>query len=332
MAVLPLKAGNVTLLDYAKALDPNGQIARTINLLAQTNEIVLDQVIKEGNLATGHRVSMKTGLPTAIWRQLYGGVPSSKNVRATVDDACGMLEARSEVDVDLANLGGNANAFRMDEAEGFLEAMNQAFAQTLFYGDSSVSPEKFTGLSARYSSLTAANKQNVISLAGSSNANNSIWLIGWGDQTIYGIYPKGSQAGLQHWDLGEGDAFDASNNRYRALMDRWQWKCGISVADWRYAVRICNIDTAALLADTSGSSIKILEAMIRAIKRIPALGKCKPAFYVNRTISEMLTIQAMNKSASALGLKEAADQFSTTFMGIPIRMCDQLLTTESNVV
>ena len=331
MATQPIKAGAVTLLDFAKSIDPDGKVANTIDLLSQTNEIITDMLWKEGNLPTGHRTSMRTGLPTAIWRQLYGGVPPSKSTRATVDDSCGMLEARSEVDLDLANLNGNAAAFRMSEAEGFLEAMNQAFAQTLFYGDTSVNPERFLGLSARYSLSTALNGQNIIKMGGSSNANNSIWLIGWGENTICGIYPKASQAGLQHWDLGELDAFDASNNRYRALADRWQWKCGLTRADWRFAVRICNIDQTAILADTTGGTIKILEAMIKAIKRIPAMSKCRPAFYVNRTIAQMLTIQAMNKSSNALGLKAGAGQFDTDFLGIPIRMSDQLLSTEANV-
>jgi len=339
MATQPTKAGAVTLIDFAKSIDPNGKVANTIELLSQTNEILTDMLWKEGNLATGHRTSMRTGLPTAIWRQLYGGVPASKSTRATIDDACGMLEARSAVDVDLANLNGNADAFRMSEAEAFLEAMNQAFVQTLFYGDTTLNPERFMGLSARYSLSSALNGQNIIKMGGASNANNSIWLIGWGENTACGIYPKASESGLQHWDLGEGDDFDGNNNRYRALMDRWQWKCGLTLPDWRYAVRICNIDQTAILADTTGT-LKIMEAMLRARARIPALGKARCAFYMNRTLAEMLQIQAMNKSTNALSLKEGADQFGTggasgsfvtNFMGIPIRQTDALLSTEANV-
>jgi len=143
-------------------------------------------------------------------------------------------------------------------------------------------------------------------------------------------------AALVHQDLGEIDAFDASNNRFRAFADRFQWKCGLAVRDWRYAVRICNIDQTNLLTDTGGTTFKLIELMIKAQARIPALKKCRPVFYVNRTISEMLKIQAMNKSTAALSLTEGADQFGnqqfvTNFMGIPIRMCDQLLTTEALV-
>lgn len=330
MATLP-KAGAVGLLDLAKSMDPDGKTATVVELLAQTNEVLTDMTVIEGNLPTGHRTTVRTGLPTAVWRQLYAGVPASKSTRAQVDDVCGILEARSEVDKDLADLNGNSAAFRLSEAQGFLEAMNQAMVQTLFYGDTSVNPERFLGLSARYSLSTALNGQNVIKMGGASNANNSIWLLNWGPNTLTGICPKGSTAGLVHQDLGEIDAFDSSNARFRALADRWQWKFGISLRDWRHVVRICNIDQTALLADTAGTSVKIIEAMIKAIKRIPALGMGRPAFYVNRTIAEMLAIQAMNKSQYVLKLAEGAGQFDTNLLGVPIRMVDQLLSTEANV-
>ena len=336
MATLP-KAGAVTLLDFAKSINPDGTTAAVVELLNQTNEVLDDMLWIEGNLPTGHRSTIRTGLPTVVWRQLYGGVPPSKSVRAQVDDSCGMLEARSEVDKDIAELNGNTAAFRLSEADSFLESMNQTFVQTLFYGDTSVNPERFLGLSARYSSSSATNGQNVIKAGGATaNNNNSIWLIGWGENTVTGIFPKGSMAGLIHQDLGEIDAFDGNNNRFRAFADRFQWKCGLAVRDWRYAVRIANIDQTNLLTDTGGTTYKLIELMIKAQARIPALKKCRPVFYVNRTISEMLKIQAMNKSTSALSLTAGADQFGnqqfvTNFMGIPIRMCDQLLTTEALV-
>ena len=58
---------------------------------------------------------------------------------------------------------------------------------------------------------------------------------------------------------------------------------------------------------------------------------CRPVFYSNRTVKEMLNIQALNKSNYALAIKEAAHQFQTTFMGIPIKTVDALLLTETRV-
>jgi hypothetical protein len=340
MAVLGTK--NPTLLDVAKSLDPSGATADVIELLSQTNEILLDAVWAEGNLPTGHRTTVRTGLPTVVWRKLYGGVPPSKSTRAQVDEATGMLEARNEIDVDVANLNGNTAAFRLSEASSFLEAMNETMASTLFYGDVSVNPERFTGLATRYGTISGAgNANNIIDCGGTGSNNCSIWLMNWGDQTVTGIFPKGSKAGVFHEDLGTIDAFDASNNRFRAVADRWQWKCGIALKDWRYVVRAANINvsdlttiaTAPTFPGVNGTSpVDLIQTMIRMTARIPRQGMGRPVFYVNRTVGEMLRVQALNKSQNALSVSEAQGQITTSFLGIPIRIVDALLSTETRVV
>lgn len=330
--------GKVTLIDIAKSMDPNGRIADVAELLTQTNELLLDMPWQEGNLPTGHKGTIRTGLPTSVWRQMYQGVPPSKSTRAQVEDACGMLETRSEVDIDIAKLNGNTAEFRLSEARAFVESMNQTMAQTVIYGNASTNPEQFNGLAPRYSSLSAQNATNIIDAGGTGSDNTSIWLVCWGPSTVHGIYPKGSMAGLQHEDLGTIDAFDANQSRYRAYADWWQWKCGIHVRDWRYIVRIANIDTSNLVTETGAADLTKL--MVRAMARIPFPGMGTPVFYANRTVKEMLSIQAMNKSSNALGIKEALRQFGgvnvamqeLNFLGYPIRTVDRLLTTEARVV
>lgn len=329
MAIIATK--NPTLLDWAKSLDPNGRTATVVELLNQTNEILNDMVWTEANGPTSHRTTVRTGLPTVVWRQLYGGVPPSKSTRAQVDDTIGMLEARSEIDKDLCDLNGNTADFRLSEGYSFIEAMNEAMSQTIFYGDVRKNPERFTGLQARFSSLSAANAQNVLSANGATaNKQASIYLVVWGPNTIEGIFPKGSAAGLIHEDLGVLDAFDPNNNRFRAYADRWQWKGGITVRDWRYVVRACNIDVTALLAKNAAAP-DLIDIMIRMMNRIPTMGMGRPAFYMNRTLREMLMIQAKDQAKNVLAIKEGAEQFTTGFLGIPVRVVDQLALTEAVV-
>lgn len=338
MAVLG-QNGKVTLVDIAQATDPNGRIADVAELLTQTNEILLDMPWFEGNLATGHKASIRTGLPTAIWRSFYQGVPPSKSQRAQVVDACAMLETRSEVDVDEANLNGNMAAFRLSEAKAFVEAMNQTMADSLIYGNASLNPERFNGLAPRYSTISGAtNGQNIIDAGGTGSDNTSIWLVVWGKETVHGIYPKGSTAGLQHKDLGEIDAFDSNNNRFRAYADYWQWKCGLHVKDWRYIVRVANIDVSNLVTETGAADL--VKLIIRAFARIPFAGMGTAVLYANRTVKEMLSIQALNKSQNALSITEAVRQFGgvqvamkeLNVLGVPMRTVDRILTTEARVV
>lgn len=134
-----------TLLDVASRTE-DLKIGAIAELLTENNEILSDMVVKEGNLPTGNKTTVRTGLPQATWRLLNYGVQPSKSKTAQITDTCGMLEAYAEVDKALADLNGNTNTFRLSEDMAFLEAMNQEMAKTLFYGDTSIDPEKFVGL------------------------------------------------------------------------------------------------------------------------------------------------------------------------------------------
>lgn len=332
MATLGTNA--LTLADFAKRLDPDGKVAAIVDLLSQSNEILSDMLWMEGNLPTGHRTTVRTSLPTVAWRLLNQGVQPSKSTTAQIDEGCGMLEAYSEVDKDLAELNGNTAAFRLSEAQSFIEAMNQEFAQTLFYGNASTAQEEFTGFAARYASLSGATGQNIITGSGSGSDNSSIYLVCWGAQTIHGIFPKGSQAGLIHEDLGlttvETSA-GIAGTRMRAYLDHWQWKCGIALRDWRYVVRIPNIDISNLVAKSSAADLP--ELMIKATHRLPFAGMGKPVFYMNRTCFEMLDIQRRDDviSGGQLTYGEVDGKRVAFFRGIPVRIVDQLLETEAAV-
>lgn len=335
-----LSTSNLTLLDWAKRVDPDGRVPVVAELLSQSNEILSDCVMKEGNLPTGERVIIRTGLPTVYWRALNQGIPNSKSTTAQVDEACAILEARSEVDKDLAMLNGNTAQFRLSEDTAFLEAMNQTMADTMFYGDPSADPKQFLGLAKRYGSLAADNATNIIDCKDSTptaNKQTSVYLVVWGDQTVYCPFPKGSKAGLMHEDLGEQTVYDGAN-RMQAYATRYQWKTGLVVKDWRYVVRIANIDIDDLLAQNNSQALaagtNILKAMTKATYKIPNLAMGRPVFYMNRTVHSALANMAMDKSQGVLAIQPATTQFGTaqsylTFLGIPIRRVDALLSTEA---
>lgn len=328
-----LGTGALTLADWAKRLDPDGKVPDIVELLAQSNELLDDMLWKEGNLPTGHRTTVRTGLPTVAWRLLNAGVAPSKSTTAQIDEQCGMLEAWSEVDKDLALLNGNIGAFRLSEATAFIEAMNQEMASTLIYGNGGLAPEEFTGLAVRYSSLTATNGTNIVNMQGSDMADNtSIWLVAWGEETVCGIFPSGSKAGLMHEDRGEQTVYfgtGLSQQRMVALQERWQWKAGLALKDWRYVVRIANIDVSNL---SGMSPADLIDAMEHAAEIIPnRLGR--PVFYMNRTVRRYLRKQARTDVSAGGGL--TFDNFAgkriLMFGDIPIRTVDAILNTEAPV-
>lgn len=353
MATLPASLGRNTILDIARSFGPDGKVAVLAELLNQSNEIISHLPFIEGNLPTGHKAVVRTGLPTVQLRSFYKGVKVSKSGRATIEDVCAMAEGRNEIDKDLADLNGNTAAFRLSEGIAFVEAMNQTFAQQIIYGDTSTNPDGVLGLTPRYNSLSAQAGANIIDAGGSGSDNTSVWLVVAGENTITGIYPKGSQAGLTQQDLGEIDAFDDNNDRFRAYAEIWKWKFGLHVKDWRYAVRIANVDVSDLKgmtgtqADTAATYLPYL--MAQAMQKIPSMGMGNAFFMASRGTKGQMAVLAMKRSSGFMTVSDAANQFGKVapgyaagsgtginggkinFLGVPILTVDQILSTEARV-
>lgn len=337
----------LTLAEWAARLDPGGKPAAVIELLGQTNEMLTDMLWMECNDGAGHKTTVRAGLPAATWRLLNYGVQKSKSTTAQVRDATGMLEAYSDIDKALADLNGNTAEFRLGEDQAFIEGMNQDMQQTALYGSTAANPERFTGLAPRFSAIAGANNgQNVVDAGGTGSTNTSIWLIGWGQNTCHGLFPKGSKAGLQVRDLGEVPLYDANQNVYQGYRTHFKWDCGLTVRDWRYVVRIANINVSAGAVTTNA----LVNALVTAVNKLPFIsaagnspppgapggtmtrpGQVNTAFYCNRVVRTALDIQALNKANNFLTIETRDSRPCTAFRGIPIRLCDQILNTEARV-
>lgn len=339
----------LTYADWAKRMDDGYKVARIIELLSQTNEILEDMMVVEGNLPTGHKTTVRTGLPQATWRLLNQGVPNAKSGTAQIVDTCGNLETYSVIDKDIADLNGNTAEFRLSEVKAFLEGMSQQVAATLIYGNQFVNPERFTGLAPRYSTKTVANANtasNVLDGGGQASTNTSLWIHVWGDDTAHATFPKGKITGLQHRDMGEWPVSDSAGNTYQAYRDHFKWEIGYVLRDWRYVVRIANIDITLL---TGVSAANLINLLVRGLYRLPTqpvsagtiqssdtpevrANMGRTVIYANRVLRTYLDLQAMNKTNVLLRLEEFDGKPVTTFRGVPLRTCDAILNNEAQVV
>lgn len=328
-----LSATNPTLLDLAKRSNPDGTIADIVEILNETNEILADMTFMEGNLPTGHRTTIRTGIPEPTWRKMYGGVQPTKSTTAQITDNCGMLEAYAEIDKALADLNGNTASWRLSEELPHIEGMNQTMSETLFYGDETVFPERFTGLAPRYNRRSGfAGAENVLHGGGAGSDNASIWLCVWSPNTGHGIVPKGSAAGLQMQDLGEVtiENVDGSGGRMQAYRTHYRWDGGLTVRDWRYFVRICNIDRSELNATITGNSANLPSLMFDAIERIPNLSAGRPVFYMDRGLKSMFRKQ-LTTLKDDVTTEEVAGIRTDMWQGIALRRVDALSANEALV-
>jgi len=329
-----LTATYPTLLDYANREDVKGGIDTIIEVLAASNPILTDASIMEGNLATGHRSTQRTTQPTGTWRKLNYGVAAEKSTTKQVTDTCGILESYSKLDVDVAKLNGNEQAFRKSEDMGFISGMTSTAATAIFYGNEGTDPEQFQGLAPRYASTSAEYSNQMIDGDGSSDDDEtSMWFITWSPNTCSLIYPKGSQAGLQVNDLGKQLVTDSNGLEYMAYVTQFQWKLGLCLRDYRYVIRICNIDTNDLVADAS-SGADLLSKMVDAYYARPTIdlgNMAKTFIYCNKIVAKFLHKQAQSKSNVNLTIDSPAGKPIVSFLDAPIRVCDNILSTEDHI-
>ena len=340
MAYTPYAGGELpNLLNVTKRLDPSGKVAAVAELLQKFDPIVEDIPLVEGNLPTGHRTTVRADLPEPTWRKLNYGVRPTKSTTAQVDESLGMLEAYSEIDKDLADLNGNSAEFRLSEDLPHLEAMTQTMASTIFYGDTVTNPERFTGLAPRYDTIgTPSNKftaqtnsnylKHVIDAGGTTDgALTSVWFIVWGENTVHGIYPKGSTTGLKRKDLGEQTLTDNDGGRFQGYRTHYQWKMGLVVRDWRAIVRIANVELANMEDATAQKALYM--AMIKAKYTVPPNLAGRGIFYASPGVQAMLDIAAVEKSNAALGYTDVFGREVLSFRGTPIKACNSILETEA---
>ena len=311
----------------------NGKIATTIvDLLSQSNVLLEDAVVRECNEGSTHKTTVRNGLPEVEFRKFYQGVTCSKGEYTQITDTTGMLEVYSQVDKSLADLEGDTEQFRMNEAQAFLESMNNTVQENIFYGSKATNPAGFDGLSVRYNKISNDTKSigyRVLDAGGKGNTNTSIWFVTWGDLHTHLLYPKGSQMGLMHTNKGSQTATDANGNMYEVYRDHFKWDVGMTVRDFRSTCRIANIDVNELSGDNAPDLIKL---MIQAYHRVNRFAKTgKTVIYCNDTIETFLHFQAMNKTNVKLSIQDFAGKPVVTFLGLPVKCADQIKNTEKTV-
>ncbi len=318
-------SNSLTMIDIAKRKDPDGTFATIAEILNKNNPIVQDMPLLMANDTWNHKMVRRSSLPIGSWRRINAGVAKERSDTTEVLESIGMLESYSEIDKALIDSAPNGKQARMDEASPFLEGMSQTLAETFFYGDHDLDPEKFDGLSKRMGSLDADNL--VIGQGGTGDDNTSIYVVIWGRAQVFGIYPKGTDGAniVKHDDLGEVTLQDANGNNFQGYRDHFFTKVGLAVKDPRCIGRLANIEPSGTTNTFDENNL------ITMLNRMPGDG-AGAVIYVNDTI----------KTQMEIALKAMANvNFSTDnglggvpvlrFRGIPVKKCEAILNTETTI-
>ena len=323
------------LRDYYAQLESDGKVTSTIiDMNIASNPMLEDATVIECNDGTSHKTTVRNGLPEPEFRKYYQGVKPSKGEYTQVTDSVGMLADYSVVDKDLADLNGNTNQFRLNEAEAHIQGMNNTVQLNVIYGSKGKNSASFDGMATRYNTISDEQGKigyQVIDAGGTGTSNTSIYLIGWSDRATHFIYPKGSKAGLEHKNLGEVTVKDGDGNDFQAYRDYFSWKIGLSVRNYRASGRIANIDVTKLGTEDAPDLIENMVKLYHRCQKFAKLTKANLVYYVNETIFTYLHLQALEAKNVRLTYQEVGGEPVIKFLGIPIKLCDQILDTEDTV-
>lgn len=339
----------LTLADVAQR--SRDKAARTIiEIMAQTNDIITDAPAVVCNNGTVHKTVLRDELPTPTIRAYNQGVPAKKTAtRERMDHTC-LLANWTKLDADMADLKGDNGTIKQqlaDEARAVLAGMAIEGATLTFYGDRSLDPNAFDGFTPRYNALpddpdnpTVPETRNVVDAGGTGAKLTSAWLINWDSLSNHLIYPDGTTAGIKQEVLPKSAAADSAGDEFPAIKVYYRWYLGLACRDWRKAVRVANIDVAALQNIVAGGAptaadTKLLRIFQHAANLLPSGITGKTCWYTNRQVGEMLDIIAGEKANVQLNYNmpvgPGQPQQIKTFMGYTMRRCDALMIGEPAV-
>jgi hypothetical protein len=323
-----------SLKDILAAKDPNGQLAKVAEILQQSNTMVEDMPMMEGLLEVGDQITVRSQLGSPGWKRFNEYASPSVAKTNQVTELTGHIEDWSQIDCDLVDKSADPAGFMLRDARPKMMAMGQEVVSTAIYGNASVDPKTFTGFMPRLSTLntTYMSGDPVVLNAGgtTAGAQASILLIGWGEDLIHGIYPKGSTGGLKFDNKGKVTS-EQDGKFLDVYRSKFSQDIGLAVRDYRYMVRIANIDVASLstIGTSAETAANLYTMLLDALSYIPHPEQSNLVIYAPRIVWSAMSRQAA-KSGNAPANTSIKDRgLIFDIFGVPFKRQDAMLETES---
>jgi hypothetical protein len=340
-----------TLLDIVQNYTSADAAARFVlpkRILDRMTPLVKMLPMKPSNNILSNIAVRTDSLPVASTRTFNQGIQPTAAKNAPISDPIALFEDYSEVDKDLWELQNDPNAWRADQDMNHVEGLFQLMESTLIYGSLSQNAGAFNGLATRFNNKESYPNgdqswvPNVWDGGGSSVTNvTSAWMIEFGDDSVYGIYPPNTPAGLSIRDLGEvtkelatGTASTGLNYLYQVLRTLLRWYMGIQIADERCVQRIANINPTALSSPGTFDE----NIFIQAKNWLPRAGEAPgTVILVNRNLKTQIDIRAVSQKINTYFTPpsdNSMDVFGkavTKFQNIPIYVAEKILSTETAI-
>lgn len=335
------------IVSVYSSLDAGAKFVLPTRVLDRMTPLVkMIPMISSNNILSN--IAVRTdSLPIASTRRWNEGIKATASKNAPLNDPIALFEDYSEVDFDLWEIQNNPEMWRAQQDMNHIEGLFQLMESTLLYGSLATNPGSFNGLSTRFNNLESypngdtSWKPNVWNGGLATGPATSAWMIEFGDDTIYGIYPPNTPAGLSFRDLGEitkelssGTGSVGTNYMYQVLRTMLRWYLGIQIADERCVQRIANINPIGF----SGPSGFDENIFIQAKNQLPRFGEASgTVILVNRDLKTQIDIRAVSQKINTYFTPpgdNSMDVFGkavTKFQNIPIYVAEKISSLETIV-
>jgi hypothetical protein len=230
-------------------------------VLTEDNPFLFDLAVLPANGILSNEGSREVSLPTPQIIKVGDGHDSSTVRWDKFKEEISIFVDRASIPKHTLDLQPDKGAFRAKVEDRHMEGMGQGVTNHFIYGTSVATPEKFDGLSVRYSVPDATDPTNpssasadfgVFDAGGSGDDTMSVFLIQHGVDKIHGISPANDpMMGIQKMDAGLVYATAENSKERQEHRTEFEWKIGLNIVDLRSVARIRNIESVVANLDAS---------------------------------------------------------------------------------
>jgi hypothetical protein len=325
----------LTLQDIRQGLDPDGLVAKVVDVMSTSGHLTEDAVWAPTN-AFGKNVTAKTAFePEGDFRRANRGVAPGKGGLSQDEDFVGYLEAMSLVDDKvIRSVGkGQKQAARMQYDALFAKGLAKQGRRYTLYGDRTTDPDQFNGMSAKRDAI--GDYCFDAAPAAPSGNRTSFYITAWNtDSGCSMLYPNETQAGIQTEDFGKQIITDPNDSaRFLPAWITWFYHdLGFMVKDDRALIRIANVEADSSVWDVTYMK-KIMSLVNEALRSMNfSVDDGNIRLYSNK--DGLLLFDNMVHELSSFHLTDVVLEnktFLNSYRGLPLRECNEILSDEGLV-
>jgi hypothetical protein len=308
----------LTLLDIALRSGSDQIIGLIEDVTTYAPEFsVLPAVTKAG---TSYKVTRRTGLPTAAFRDVNGSGTVTKSTFKQEVKEMYFLDVPLQVDEAVVKGDdGSVGDLLAGEASGALQAATILLGSQMYYGTSN-DAKGFTGLLSQ-----SVGKWPT----GGTTSSTSAYLVWTGPQGVSFVVGRDGQIAMPDWTK---QAIVSGTSQKMAYVSNLSAYIGLQVLSASAVWRVSGITAAAPLTDARGAGL---------LSKVPLTRRNGLRWFMNRTAAYTLAasratagyIAATSAGSPTQALPGTIGVFNALpdmLAGVPITVTDSLVDTETN--